>query len=232
MSYDFRHALRASLASTLLVCCGCALPTGLLKSRWAMDDPEYAEKYCDGAEKSDVLGKLKQAADARFQKEASGYFVSGGLAKRSDNDNSLASIDVGCEAYFTSYLTGHASLMGMVNEEDWFTGLDGGYRLQTPTRLAPFVGVGGFVGYANETIDADDDWVDNDDDGFIDEWGEEKKRFSGSMAAVYPEFGAHFWWNPSFRISSYGRYMVTTDGRDSDAWQFGFGVALFSNPKW
>ena len=31
-----------------------------------MGDPDYAKKYADGASKSDVLGKLKQASDARF----------------------------------------------------------------------------------------------------------------------------------------------------------------------
>ncbi|MCA9137344.1 MAG: hypothetical protein KDB00_11315 [Planctomycetales bacterium] len=226
---------RHFIAAVLLVAglfgqSGCALPTGILKSRWAMSDPEYAEMYCDGAEKSDVLGKLKQAVDARFQEDASGLFVSGGYAKRSDADHGLAAIDVGAEAYFTSYLTGRASLMGMGNGDDWFTGLDTGLRLQTPTRLAPFVGAGMYAGYARESVLADDDWQDNDDDGSIDEWGEKKKRFSGAMAAVYPEVGAHFWWTPQIRLTSYGRYMVTTEGRTADDWQLGFGLAVFSNP--
>lgn len=210
---------------------GCALPTGILKSRWAMDDPEYAEKYCDGAEKSDVLGKLKQAVDARFQEDASGLFVSGGYAKRSDADDGLVSIDIGAESYFTSYLTGRASLMGMGNGEDWFTGLDAGLRLQSPTRLAPFVGAGVFAGYARETVIADDDWKDNDDDGLIDEYREKDKRISGGIAAFYPEVGAHFWWTPKIRLSSYGRYMVTTEGSDANDWQFGVGLAMFTNPN-
>jgi hypothetical protein len=209
---------------------GCALPTGILKSRWAMSDPEYAEKYCDGAEKSDVVGKLKQAIDARFQEDASGLFVSGGYAKRADADHGLFAIDVGGEAYMTSYLTGRVSLMGMGNGEDWFTGADTGLRLQTPTRLAPFVGAGVFAGYAHETVSADDDWKDNDDDGRIDEFGEEDERISGTLAAVYPELGGHFWWTPQVRLTSYGRYMITTEGSDANDWQFGFGLALFTNP--
>jgi hypothetical protein len=36
-----------------------------LKSRYAMSDPVYAEKYAEGAKRDDVLGKLKQAIDAR-----------------------------------------------------------------------------------------------------------------------------------------------------------------------
>ena len=209
---------------------GCALPTGVLKSRWAMDDPEYAAKYCDGAEKSDLLGKAKQASDARFQDGACGMFVSGGAAHWSDDDDAMAGIDIGAETYITSYLTGRGSLMGFGNSEDWFTGADVGLRLQTPSRLAPFVGIGTYAGYANEVVDADDDWIDNDDDGLIDEWGEDKKRLSGAVAAFYPEVGSHFWWNPSVRLSTYSRYMITTDGRDSDDWMIGVGIAVFSNP--
>lgn len=209
---------------------GCALPTGILRSRWAMDDAEYAEKYCDGAEKTDVLGKLKQAVDARFQADASGMFVSGGYAKRTDADHGLFAIDIGTESYCTSFLTGRASLMGMGNGDDWFTGADLGLRLQTPTRLAPFVGAGVYAGYADEEVLADDDGKDNDDDGSIDEWREKDERFSGALAAVYPEVGAHFWWTPQVRLTGYGRYMVTTEGRTADDWQIGVGLAVFTNP--
>ncbi len=210
---------------------GCALPTGILKSRWAMDDPEYAEKYCDGADKSDILGKLKQAADARFQEDASGTFYSAGFAQRSESKNGMFAIDVGSEDYLASYLTSRSSLMLMGNGDDWFTGGDIGLRLQTPSRLAPFVGIGAYAGYAKESVPAENDWRDNDDDGVIDEDGEEKERFSGALAAIYPEVGAHFWWTPQIRISGQGRYMVTTEGRSADDWLLGFGIAFFTNPN-
>ena len=54
-SLGLRIAAAALLAGCAIFDCGCALPTGILRSRWAMEDHEYAEKYCDGAEKSDVL---------------------------------------------------------------------------------------------------------------------------------------------------------------------------------
>nr|WP_236649284.1 hypothetical protein [Rhodopirellula sp. SM50] len=224
-------ALMLAISIAALTQIGCALPTGILRSRWAMDDPEYAEKYCDGAEKSDVLGKLKQAADARFQEDATGLFVSSGVTKRTDADHGLFTVDIGAEMYATSFMTARASLMGMGNGDDWFTGLDAGLRLQTPSRLAPFVGAGVYAGYAKEVVSADDDWIDNDDDGFIDEHGEDDERISGSLAAIYPEVGVHFWWTPRIRLTSYGRYMVTTEGRDADDWQAGFGLALFTNPN-
>ena len=218
-----------SLLAILYLLTGCALPTGILRSRWAMDDPEYAEKYCDGAEKGDLLGKVKQAADARFQDDAFGVFVSTGYSHRAGSESGLFSADIGAESYFTSFLTGRVSLLGMVNDDDFFYGIDSGLRLQTPTRLAPFVGVGVFGGLADEDVLADMDGIDNNDDGIIDEQGEESSRVSDSLAAIYPEVGVNFWWNPSVRLTGYGRYLFTDQDDNADDWQFGFGVAIFRN---
>lgn len=193
-----------------------------------MDDPEYAAKYGEGAKKTDIPGKVKQAADARFQSGTSGMFVSGGAYTRPDADKALAAIDIGVETYATSYLTARGSLMLVGGQDDVFTGLDLGLRLQSPTRLAPFAGLGTFAGYAREVVPAEDDWIDNDDDGFIDEDGEDKKRFSGFLASVYPEVGAHFWWTPNIRLTTFSRYMVTTEGRATDDWLVGGGLAVFS----
>jgi hypothetical protein len=193
-----------------------------------MDDPEYAAKYSEGAEKSDVVGKVKQAADARFQEDACGCYASGGMVQRGDSDQGLLAVELGIEGYHTSYLTSRLALAGMANSDDWFTGADAGLRLQTPTRLAPFAGVGVFVGGAKESIVADDDWQDNDDDGDVDEWGEEETRMNGAIAAIYPETGVHFWWTPKIRLSAFGRYFVTSAGRHADDWLFGGGIAVFS----
>ena len=84
------------------------------------------------------------------------------------------------------------------------------------------------MGYAKEVVPADDDWVDNDDDGFVDESGEDKERFSGFLASVYPEVGGHFWWTPRLRLTGFGRYMFTTEGRDQDDWLIGGGLAVFT----
>lgn len=191
-----------------------------------MEDPDYADKYCDGADKTDLPGKLKQAADARFLEGASGKFVSGGLAYRPDSGG-LAQVSVGAEHYYQSYLTGHAALTGIASD-DYFVGADLGWRIQSPSRFAPFVGVGTFAGYSKESVDATDDNRDNDDDGLIDEWNEQDDRFDGFIAAVYPETGAHFWWNPSCRFTTYGRYLITTQGRRADDWLIGCGIAWFS----
>jgi hypothetical protein len=195
-----------------------------------MDDPEYAEKYSDGAEKSDIPGKIKQAADARFLSGAQGYFVSGGVMSRPEAGSGLGGVDIGIESYAASFLTGRASWMLMSDSDDLFTGADLGLRVQTPTRLAPFAGVGLFAGYAKEVVPADDDGIDNDDDGFTDERGEDRERFSDFLTAVYPEVGTHFWWTPNLRLTTFGRYMVTTEGRREDDWLVGGGLAIFTNP--
>lgn len=192
-----------------------------------MDDADYAEKYAEGASKTDVLGKLKQAGDARFVEGAAGSYYAGGITSRPGADSELASIEIGGEGYLTSYLTGRTALSFMSDFDDIFTGGDIGFRLQIPTRLAPFVGAGVFVGYADETVSANDDNIDNDEDGRIDEPFETRERISGMLASIYPETGIHFWWNPQCRLSGFGRYMVTTSGRKNDDWLIGLQLAIF-----
>jgi hypothetical protein len=192
-----------------------------------MDDPVYAEKYADGAEKTDVVGKVKQASDARFVEGTSGLYASAGSSAWGDGTGMVGG-EVGVDVYGTSYWTGRTALVGFANEEDGYLGLDLGTRLQLPSRLAPFVGVGMFAGYAEKTVVRDRDGEDNDEDGIIDERGEEDERISGAIGAIYPETGVHFWWTPRLRLTGFGRYLITTDGRASDDWLLGGGVALFN----
>jgi hypothetical protein len=208
---------------------GCiGLPTGVTRSRWAMSDPEYAEKYADGAEKTDIPGKVKQAADARFIEGASGYYASVGFSSFADSENPMGALELGFEGYATSYFTTRAGLIAAVNADDLYFGGELGARLQPPTRLAPFVGVGAFAGYAEDSVPAENDNVDNDDDGSVDEWGEEKDQFTGVLAAMYPETGVHFWWTPNVRISGMGRYLITSEGRDADGWYYTASIAFFT----
>ncbi len=206
---------------------GCGLPTGLTRSRWAMQDDVYAAKYRQGASKTDPVGKIKQASDARFLSGVDGGFVSAGLSNHPDS-RAGGFLDVGREWYHASYLTQRVSMMGVATPDEVTVGADTGVRLQTPTRLAPFVGVGGYAGIDWETVDASDDGADNDDDGSIDEPGEEDVDFTALFATVYPEIGWHFWWTPRVRLTGSGRYWITTDGRDSDGWVYVGGLAIFS----
>ena len=87
-----RMLLMSILAASSLGCAG-------LKSRYAMDNEVYAQKYSQGAEKSDVLGKLKQASDARWVEGQHGTFVGGGALNSPDSGSWLGSFSVGYEEY-------------------------------------------------------------------------------------------------------------------------------------
>ncbi|QDT07123.1 hypothetical protein K227x_55480 [Rubripirellula lacrimiformis] len=204
------------------------VPTGFLRSRWAMTDPAYAEKYANGARKTNLLKKIKQAADARFVRDFAGWYLSGGLTAIGDTPDPLGSIEIGVTGYQTSYLTSRLGFIAAANDKDFYVGGETGLRIQTPTRLAPFVGGGLFLGASSTRSPAEDDNVDNDDDGAVDEDGETEFDFDGALAAIYPEAGVHFWWSPRVRISGFGRYLITTEGRSADSWYYGVSMAILS----
>jgi hypothetical protein len=130
---------------------------------------------------------------------------------------------------------GALALVGSDAADDIFGGVNAGVRLQVPSRVAPFVGVGGFVGYSRERTDASDDLIDNDDDGSIDELGEEKTRSDGGFVSIYPEVGVHVWLNSSTRLTASAAYNITTEGRDHDFWFIGIGLSFLlrsEEPDW
>lgn len=202
---------------------GCAT----LKSRWAMNDPVYADKYASGADKSDLLGKAKQAVDARHAEGLGGIYLSGGGQYQAEADEPFVGAELGVESYATSWLTGRAALATYIGDEEGYLGLDVGMRFQTPTRVAPFVGIGVFQGLSRQVELADWDGLDNDDDGLTDERGEKKSGIDDWLGAVYPEVGAHFWLNNNWRLTTYGRYFVTSEGRAHDDWLVGGQLTMF-----
>ncbi len=215
--------MRCVLLIAILHSCGCSL----LKSRYAMDDPVYASKYAKGAERGDLLGKAKQALDARHTAGLGGISASGGAQLRHRSGSSMFGGELGAEGYATSWLTGARAISGYYGDDEGFLGLEVGARLQTPTRLAPFVGVGAFQGFSRGVELVDNDGLDNDDDWFIDERGEETSTIDHFSTAVYPEVGAHLWIDGNWRLTTYGRYLVTSQGRDSDDWLIGLQVTRF-----
>lgn len=216
------------------VLAGCALllvvgsaGCNQLKSRYAMDDPVYAEKYAEGAPRWDLPGKAKQAFDARHTRGLAGTYFSGGMQMRPESGRTLLGGEMGGEFYTTSWLTQRIALAGYLGQGDGLGAIDLGVRLQAPTRLAPFVGLGTFHGISRRLELADGDSRDNDDDGFIDEPGEEDARFAGWLSAIYPEVGAHIWIDGEWRVTTFGRYLITSDGRASDEWLLGTQLTVF-----
>ncbi|MFO0923424.1 MAG: hypothetical protein U0905_13150 [Pirellulales bacterium] len=216
--------------SPWLILAALLAPTGCngLRSRYAMDDPVYAEKYQEGAEKGDVPGKLKQAVDARHVEGLSGMYLSGGTFYRPESDRTFGGAELGIENYPAPWNSWRMSLGGYTSEDQGYVGVDGGIRLQTPTRLAPFVGLGTTNGFSRSVEDGTHDGRDNDDDQFIDEPGETITGIDRTFFSIYPEVGAHFWLNGRWRLTTFGRYMMTSFGRDDDDWMIGGSVAAFA----
>jgi len=217
--------MRVLLICLILIACGgCSA----LKSRYAMDDPVYADKYAEGAAKFDLLGKAKQALDARHAKGLGGTYLSGGAQYQASASDPFAGIEWGVESYPNSWTTGRVSLAATVGDNEGRIGVDLGARVQTPTRIAPFAGVGMFFGTRpHHTDPAEMDGIDNDDDGLIDEFGEYEWDFDNWLVSIYPEVGAHVWLNGSWRLTAYARYLFTTEGRGHDDWLLGGQLTVF-----
>lgn len=174
-----------------------------------MDDPDYAEKYSEPYGDNKMLRMLKQSADARHIHGKGGSYWSGsgggGSRERypATGSWSLGSLFFGADG-MREQRVGLGMLHG-TGARDNFFGLDLGMRFSTPTRLAPFVGVGGFMGFAFHNESANMDGIDNDDDGKIDEPNEDNEEFNGILAG-YPEAGLHYWLTSKTRLTGFGRY--------------------------
>lgn len=184
-----------------------------LTSRWAMDYPEYADKY-DAPYPDDDVGKwqrmAKQMVDARHVAEESGWYtnLAGGVH---DGDAAFLG-EIGLLTFPTSWLEARAGLLGGVASPPGilFGGIGGGLRVQTPTRAAPFVGAGLFVG-GNDSGDEDSLFADEEE--------------SQAFGAIYPEVGMHFWLNGCTRLSVSASHWFSSEGREHDLWVFGVSLS-------
>jgi hypothetical protein len=205
----------------------CATPWLLLAalgcsgSRWARDDPDYAAKYPHHT--GNLARMTKQAVDARHVKGKGGPYA--GLAGSLD-DFALGG-EAGVFHYPSSYAEWHGGLAGLIHESDQplSVGLTGGARLQSPSRLAPFVGVGAYGGLT-PGITSNDDGHDNDYDGQIDEWDEDERDL---VAGVFPEAGAHFWLTPEWRLTAAASYM-TLSSSGPDLPMYSVSLARITHP--
>lgn len=228
----------------VLLCCvalacalsGCTAPRWAT-SRWAMDQPEYASKYEhpyteEGRDKIHRLGK--QMVDARYIGGRSGWHLGGvyqgespasaggTIGRFSFSDNGLI------ERHFGFSGVGGTSI------QEGFLGMNGGVRLQSPSRLAPFAGVGGFAGVnwkdvavvsaaaIIDVITADED----DDDTLGEALIRTRRGKTHGFAAIYPELGVHYWLNSRTRVTASGSYWISTQGRAQDSWFLGINLGF------
>ena len=140
--------------------------------------------------------------------------------------------EVGVFTYLGPSVEARGGLKGLIGTgaKDWFAGVDFGLRAQSPSRLAPFAGVGSYLGGNTKTVAATSDGIDNDADFFVDEAGETKDD-SNFLASIYPETGVHFWLNSATRLTASAQYHVTTEGRDADFWFFGFSLSFLNEAE-
>jgi hypothetical protein len=199
-----------------LFLCGCQ--SWPLSSKWAMDDLDYAEKYSQPYGDDKPLRMLKQSVDARHLAGKGGRWI-GGAGGHSPNTGGA---EFGYFFYPSAWTEVGLGLTGLIGTgaKDWFVGPQASLRIQSPTRIAPFAGVGAFAGFNRHGVSADNDGLDNDDDGSIDELWEKRSDYN-AFAGVYPEVGVHLWTNGARRITANARYYITEDGRDTDFWFFG-----------
>ena len=215
--------LHAPILLVLICASGCA--DWPLTSKWAMDDPDYRAKYSKPYGNDKTLRMLKQSVDARHVDGKGGGYVAFNMA---DEPTSVG-LEIGGVEYLSSALEGHGGFNGLVGTgaEDWFLGGTIGLRLQSPTRLAPFVGVGAFAGFNWELHDAENDGIDNDDDGAVDELNETKTEYGG-LAAVFPEVGVHYWLGSDSRLTLSASRWFTTEESSDDFWFFGIGITVLN----
>jgi len=143
-------------------------------------------------------------------------------------DPAAVGVGLGGFKYNYRYLSTRLALyvLGSESIDDIFFGADAGFRLDLGTLVSPFVGLGGYYGYHTEYVPAEDDKLDNDGDGQVDEAGEQDAQIDRSVASIYPEAGVHIWIDRFTRFSLSGKYHVTTEGRNSDFWLFCVGFSF------
>ena len=198
------------------------LQLGCTGSRWAKEDPDYAAKY---SHHTDNVGKtIKQAIDARHLRKKGGLY---GTLSGQDNPVAIGG-EIGLFYYPKPYLEERIALAGLAYEDDYpgSGGILFGGRLQSPSRIAPFVGSGIYVGQTPE-ISLSEDGIDNNRNGIIDDDDEVKQEFIG---ALVPEIGCHYWLSSKWRLTGSASYYVTTTSSDDQFLMFNVSLARLANP--
>lgn len=213
---------RGVLFALLALAAHCCIATGCNGSRWAKRDADYRQKY--PRHTSSVPRTIKQAIDARYVRGKSGGYI----AAAGRDDPIAAGAEVGLFGYSEPWLEVRGGLAGLIHEtgeRPLSGGMLGSVRLQAPSRVAPFVGLGIYGGWAG-LESAENDNVDNDDNGFVDEDGETESDFA---VAIFPEVGAHVWLNHRVRLTTSVNYYVTNQGRDDDFLFYSVGLSFFGS---
>lgn len=208
---------RCPLAVVLL-----AVAAGCSGSRWAKEDPDYAAKY---PRHTDNVAKMaKQAVDARHVAGKGGPYA--GMS--GVGDPFAMGGEGGWFHYPTSYLEWHGGLAGLLYEgnSSATVGVTGGARVQVPSRVAPFAGIGAYGGATPYNLH-DGDGIDDDGNGLVDDLGEETNDY---VLAIYPEAGVHFWVTPEWRMTASTSYWVAVTDEVDGFWMWNLSLARLTDP--
>ncbi len=147
------------------------------------------------------------------------------------SDPSAVVGEIGVAGYPSKNLSLRASLsfLAYENNDDILLGVNIGTRYNFGETFSPFIGLGMFGGSSSEDIPAEDDNIDNDDDGSVDEDGEVETEITDVMASIYPELGFHLWATDAIRMTFSTKYHITTKGRESDFQMYSLGFAFLFN---
>jgi hypothetical protein len=92
--------------------------------------------------------------------------------------------------------------------------------------LVPHVGLGALVAFSTETYSAEEDDLDNDDDGAVDEDGETETDISDLFLALTPEAGLTLNLGRRTSLTTSLRYQLRSSGVDDSPWVLAVGLAL------
>ncbi len=105
-----------------------------------------------------------------------------------EQDIQLVGVDASLSRCLDRYIEVRGGLSYYADSEFLYKGVTGSWRFRFGRAVSPYVGVGVLAGFGEKEVEANNDGIDNDDDGFVDEADEEKTLYDASIYA-YPEVG-------------------------------------------
>ena len=203
-------------------------------SKYGMDHAAYVEKYDRSYEPGEKLWRMgKQMVDARHVAGQTGgtATVSGGASGKAGGLGG----EIGMVHFHNPWVSTNLGVNGMltVTGGNGFAllGVRGGGRIQPPTRLAPYIGAGGYMGIGPSTKPCPLDHVDTgpfpsttsshpDCDNIFT---------TQAIAAVYPEAGVHWWATGRIGVSAGSQYWLTSEG--DGFWYHGLTLTILGDGK-
>jgi hypothetical protein len=136
---------------------------------------------------------------------------------------------IGSPSEFIEYRASLSYLGAMedeAEEKSYFAGFNIGTRLKFSSFITPFIGAGIFTGYAFEDLTADNDKIDNDGDGIVDEENEQKEVVDDIIFSFYPEAGFYLQFENNSKIYFSSKYMISSEDETGSFFLFTIGFSF------